>query len=130
MSTDVTHQETLLSLQVAEEIRAWMGRRRISGAQLARRLGVSGAWISYRLTGTQPIDLNDLQRIAAALEVDYLDLMPVREGRVVTHAGALRRQTTVPKVGLPKRPRTFGPRNRNTATPSTRRPALMISAAA
>jgi transcriptional regulator with XRE-family HTH domain len=59
-----------LSEQVAEEIRAMMARRRITGAALARRLDVSPAWVSYRLTGVQPIDLNDLQAIADVLDVD------------------------------------------------------------
>lgn len=56
-----------------------MGRRRISGAALARELNVSPAWVSYRLTGTQPIDLNDLERIASVLGVDVTDLLPARE---------------------------------------------------
>lgn len=53
-----------------------LGRKRTSGRELARRLNVSQAWISYRLTGTQEIGLNDLQRIADALEVDVTDLLP------------------------------------------------------
>lgn len=65
-----------LSDQVAEEIRAWMGRRRVTGAALSSALGVSPAWISYRLSGKQEIGLNDLQRIAAALDVEAADLLP------------------------------------------------------
>jgi transcriptional regulator with XRE-family HTH domain len=72
-----------LSEQVAEEIRVMMTRRRMSGRQLAQRLNVSPAWVSYRLTGTQPIDLNDLQQIADVLEVAVGDLLP---------AGALQRR--------------------------------------
>lgn len=56
-----------------------MARRRITGQQLARTLGVSNAWVSYRLNGKQAIDLNDLERIAAVLEVDVQDLLPDRE---------------------------------------------------
>lgn len=83
MSTDVTRAvdgipqpgEDLSDL-VAEEIRALMGRRRISGAELARRLGVSQMWVSYRLNGKQAIDLNDLARIARVLRVEPSDLLP------------------------------------------------------
>lgn len=61
---------------VAEEIRAWMGRRQMSGARLARTLGVSQMWVSYRLNGRQPIDINDLDAIARALDVSVVDLLP------------------------------------------------------
>jgi transcriptional regulator with XRE-family HTH domain len=76
MSIDVTRAQTTLTGRVAEEIRVVMTRRRFSGARLAKELGVSPAWISYRLTGTQPIDLNDLERIATALGVKVADLFP------------------------------------------------------
>lgn len=64
-----------LSDIAAEEIRALLGRRRMSQAELARRLDVTGAWLNYRLTGRQPIDLNDLQVIAVALDVQPSDLL-------------------------------------------------------
>lgn len=69
-------QSDSLSALVAEEIRAMMARKRISGARLARALDVSPAWVSYRLTGVQPIDLNDLAAIARVLEVSVLSLIP------------------------------------------------------
>lgn len=75
MSIDV-QRETPLSGRVAEEIRALMARRRMSGRELARRLDVSASWVSYRLTGSQPIDLNDLEQIARALDVKVIDLLP------------------------------------------------------
>jgi transcriptional regulator with XRE-family HTH domain len=65
-----------LSDLVAEEVRALMARRKVSGRELADLLGVSPSWISYRLNGKQPIDLNDLERIANALEVPILTLIP------------------------------------------------------
>lgn len=67
-----------LSDTVAEEIRALLGRRRISQAALARTLGVSGPWLNYRLTGKQPIDLNDLDAIAKALKVQPSALLTGR----------------------------------------------------
>jgi transcriptional regulator with XRE-family HTH domain len=81
MTTVPTERTGTLSSEVAEEIRAMMGRKRVSGARLAQMLGVSAAWISYRLSGTQPIDLNDLQRIARALEVPVGALLPRSIGR-------------------------------------------------
>jgi transcriptional regulator with XRE-family HTH domain len=71
-----TAQTPPLSEKVAEEIRALMARRMISGRQLATLLGVSPSWVSYRLTGMQPIDLNDLAMIAHALGARVLDLLP------------------------------------------------------
>src|SRR5262245_18815116 len=94
MSMDVTPRTPKLSDRVAAEIRAWLGRSRIPGAELARRLGVSGAWVSYRLTGTQTIDLDDLERIAAALGIEETDLLLPRESRPVVTAGAGRRRET------------------------------------
>lgn len=75
-----------LSALVAEEIRAMMGRRQVSGARIARELDVSEMWISTRLRGKQPIDLNDLERIADVLGVPVIDLLPtaVRERGSVT----------------------------------------------
>lgn len=65
-----------LTERVAEEILALLGRRRMSQAQLARRLGQKPMWMSDRLRGAQQIGLNDLQRIAVALGVEVHDLIP------------------------------------------------------
>lgn len=74
--TQAHERSATLSQMVAEEIRALMARRRVSGRQLAGELGVSPSWVSYRLTGTQPIDINDLMLIAKALGVGVHDLLP------------------------------------------------------
>lgn len=76
MSIDVSGVGTPLSERAAEEILSVMGRRRMSRAELARRLGVSAMWVSYRLNGQQEIGLNDLQRIAGVLGVEPVDLLP------------------------------------------------------
>lgn len=75
MSIDIRPTVTL-SIRVAEEIRALLARRKISGRDLARRLSVSPNWVSLRTSGSQPIDLNDLERIARALDVEVIDLLP------------------------------------------------------
>ena len=68
MSVDVTPGVSL-SARVAEEIRVVMARRLMRQSQLARRIGVGEQWLSVRLRGKQPIDLNDLELIAGGLEV-------------------------------------------------------------
>lgn len=92
-----------------------LGRKRISGRELSRKLGVSQAWVSYRLTGHQEIGLNDLERIAAALEVDITELLPTSvhspSGLSVAHS---QEPTGQPRriIGagcLTKRPRTRRP---------------------
>lgn len=74
MTIDVTAGATL-SAQVAEEIRALMARRQIRQSQLARRIDVGEQWLSVRLRGKQPIDLNDLALIAGGLGVKPRDLL-------------------------------------------------------
>ncbi|HEX6968857.1 MAG TPA: helix-turn-helix transcriptional regulator [Micromonosporaceae bacterium] len=76
MTDRASGKHVRLTDQVAEEIRALLARRRISGRELARRLGESASWVNYRLTGHTPIGLDDMQRIAEELEVGIIDLLP------------------------------------------------------
>ena len=122
MTTTALQTKARLTDQVAGQIRALLGLRRVSGRELARRMGASYSWVNFRLTGSQPINLDDLQRFAEALGVDVLDLIPDREGRVVTHIGAPRVQSTVPEGTLPVRRHPTGPRGRIVPAASTRRP--------
>lgn len=78
MTTTPERAATLTSL-VAAEIRAWMGRLDVRQSELARRMGENDQWMSMRLKGRTPIDLNELQRIATALGLSVLDLMPPPE---------------------------------------------------
>jgi transcriptional regulator with XRE-family HTH domain len=104
MTTTPTERAVTLTERVAEEIRALLGRKRITGAALARSLGVSEAWVSYRLSGKQTIDLGDLERIAAALGVAPVELLPAD----IRRPG----QPTVPKVTPADRPSDNRPKNR------------------
>lgn len=61
---------------VGIEIKVAMTRREIRQSQLARMMGVNEQWLSVRLTGKQEIGMNDLARIAAALEVPVQSLLP------------------------------------------------------
>jgi len=52
-----------------------MGRRRVSGIQLASLTGISQNYIAKRLRDEAPFTLNDIERICVALEENYLELM-------------------------------------------------------
>lgn len=65
-----------LQAYVAAEIRAQLARRQVTQSDLASAVGRSDAWVSYRLSGKQAIDLNDLEQIAAALDVPIYKLLP------------------------------------------------------
>jgi DNA-binding Xre family transcriptional regulator len=67
---------------VAEEIRVLLARKRISAAELARRTGIKQSTMSRRMTGETAFDMDDLELIADALDVEVTDLMPkqVRAG--------------------------------------------------
>lgn len=134
MTTNVSADRMRLTEQVAEEIRALLARRRLSGRELARRMGASASWVNFRLTGSVEIGLNDLERFADALEVDAHDLMPQREGRLIAVARTnpnqgqeiTSRKPLMPKGSSPLRPirSTGGPNH----TPSNRRTGRITSA--
>lgn len=128
-----------LSARVAEEIRAVLARRRMSGRQLATHLGVSQTWMSSRLSGSTPIDLNDLERIASVIGIEVVDLLPrPTEGRTVVTAGdpartaayaangaAARNQINDRKATLTGRTRPNGSPMHAIPKQATRRPARL-----
>ena len=67
--------KTLTQL-VATEIRVQMARADVRQSQLAREIDKTEQWLSVRLRGRQPIDLNDLALIAKALGVGVAELLP------------------------------------------------------
>lgn len=87
--TVTTGASTGLNASIAAEIRAWMGRRGVRQSQLARQLGENEQWVSVRLRGVTPLSVNDTGRIAEALGIRMVDLLPQREREVtVTYADA------------------------------------------
>lgn len=96
MTTTPERRTATLSELVAEEIRALMGRRRMTQAQLARGISKTEMWVSLRLRARQPIDMEDLALIAGALGVGVHELLPPPEV-----AAQARRGTNVrlPHVG-------------------------------
>jgi len=68
-----------LTQMVATRIRVAMAVEDIRQSELSRRMGKNEQWLSVRLRGRQPIDMNDLLLFARALEVNVHDLLPSRE---------------------------------------------------
>ncbi|WP_301177252.1 helix-turn-helix domain-containing protein [Actinomadura geliboluensis] len=55
--------------QVAEEVRALLARRRMSGRAAARQLGWTSDYMHRRLDGRTAFDVNDVTAIARLLDV-------------------------------------------------------------
>lgn len=91
---------TTLNDLVASEIRAWMGRRRLTGRQLALAVDASQTWMATRLRGETEISLNDLERIAQALDVQVAALLPQ----------AADRPRGVDRIAYPAQPERSAPR--------------------
>ena len=76
MSETVAESVTRARHAVAEEIRALLGRRRLSDIAVARKLGRSHTYVYRRLTGEIAFDIDDLEGIAELLNVSMGDLLP------------------------------------------------------
>lgn len=75
----IAAMDSTLNERVAEEIRVMLARRQITATELARKAGMTQRSISRRITGEKAIDMDDLDRIAGALGVDVLDLIPATD---------------------------------------------------
>lgn len=69
-TTPTAHREA-----VAAEVRAWMGRRRATQADLAAALGKSQPYVSRRLSGEVPFDTDDLYALADLLDAEVTDFL-------------------------------------------------------
>lgn len=54
---------------IAGELRALMARNRVTGTALAKLLGWKQQYLSRRLTGAVPLDVNELATIAEVFDV-------------------------------------------------------------
>lgn len=61
---------------VAAEVRAELGRQGRDASWLAARVGVSDMWVSRRLRAITGFTVDDLLRIAAALDVPPQQFLP------------------------------------------------------
>ncbi len=81
---------------VAAEVRAHLARQRISGRRAAIMLGWTAPYLSRRLTGEIPFDVNDLVKVADLLGLPpaaffdnrpapvYATLSPAETGSILT----------------------------------------------
>jgi transcriptional regulator with XRE-family HTH domain len=61
---------------VASSLRAEMARQSIDQRTLAARIGVSQTWVQYRTSGRVVCDVEDLARLAEALDVPVSTFLP------------------------------------------------------
>lgn len=78
MTTAPERTATLTDI-VTRKIRARMGWLDIRQNEVARRMGENSQWVSTRINGVTPINLNDLARFAKALEVGLHELLPTAD---------------------------------------------------
>lgn len=81
MSEQTTPPRGRLREHVAEEIRVLLARRKMSGAELARRTGIKQSTMSRRMTAETAFDMDDLEAIANVLDIQIGDLFPRQDGR-------------------------------------------------
>lgn len=79
MSEQTTPPRGRLREHVAEELRVLLARRKMSGAELARRTGIKQSTMSRRMTGETAFDMDDLEVIASVLDIQVSDLFPSRD---------------------------------------------------
>lgn len=112
MTTTPEAPAKTLTQLVALEIRLEMVRQDVLQSQLARTIGKTEQWLSVRLRGRQPIDVNDLALIAHGLDVPVHRLLPSPD------AAAAATSATMDRNSRPtERPTT------ERAMPTQRRPA-------
>jgi transcriptional regulator with XRE-family HTH domain len=71
---------TTLSAALAAELRAEMARANVSGAELARRLEVPASWVQRRMSGASPLTVEDLERLAAGLQINLESVILAASG--------------------------------------------------
>jgi len=77
--TDGVSVQSLLRERVAEEVRALLARKMMTGADLATAIGRSPMYVSRRLRGEVAFDLDDMERLADVFGVGVSDLLPKPE---------------------------------------------------
>lgn len=114
--------EERLRGQVAEEVRSWMARRRLSGVRLAQQIDRTQAYVSRRLTGEVAFDVDDLERIAQALDVPVARLF----GEINDAARPTRQKSSTASTDRREPCRATGRRPLNISS-ATRRPRVISS---
>lgn len=69
---------------VAAEVRAWIGRRGLAQKDICERTGITPSSLSRKLKAKQPFNIDELDRVAGALDVPISAFFPDTE-REVNH---------------------------------------------
>lgn len=87
----ITQMPTVVEsrLRIARPIRAHLAVAGISGAELARRIGLSQPQVSRRLSGRLPFDSDDLTAIAAEINVSVPELIQMPKDQPIGGGGRL-----------------------------------------
>lgn len=72
---DTPNVRTTSREEIAGNVRAWMARRQVDQAAIATVLGKSNAAVSDRVNGKTHFRVDELQRVAAHLEVTLDQLL-------------------------------------------------------
>lgn len=75
MTIDVQPSAVRLSARIAAEIRAEMARQRLSGRQIAEKVGRSPNWVSLKTSGAHRLDFDDAEVFAGVLGLSLLELL-------------------------------------------------------
>lgn len=104
-------ESAALRQQVAEEVRALMARRRLSGVKLAKAMGKSQAYVWRRLSGETPFDVDDLETVARIFDVPVMTFFTVNAGGLT---GSTNKSKSITYRSIPGRASlTAVPRARN-----------------
>lgn len=135
--TDEVPVQSRLRERAAEEVRALLARRMMTGGDLAAAIGKSPMYVSRRVRGEVAFDLDDIERIAGVLKVDVGDLLPRTVSAIKEPYGDLGSSVTpVRRKGRARRhvdtvPRPVGSHRRDSTRPvsaipaNRRRPAIV-----
>ena len=75
MTNAVTPQVSEFELAIRDEVKSWMGRRGLTGKDLATILSISPSNASKKLRGINAFSINDLGTIAGALGITLGELL-------------------------------------------------------
>ena len=75
MTNAVTPQVSEFELAIRDEVKSWMGRRGLTGKDLAAILSISPSNASKKLRGINAFSINDLGTIAGALGITLGELL-------------------------------------------------------
>lgn len=92
-----------LAQRVAAEVRAEMARQMITQKEMARRLEQIDMWLSRRLRGHVPFNLDELERVAQALDLSVSTLIE-RAGKVTDKQPVRHPVNAVRPLRGPRRP--------------------------